>query len=525
MIELYNAYQSINNLESIAIEDLIAIEHNSEIADFQYTSLITQILLNNNNLDYESGFIDRVLNANKDAKYYIQLFEEAKNNIDNGYNYEGLFIKSLYNKIKIGKKVLTFFMNQITSRSINLNFLSIILVLIKNKGLKYSDTKVLTELMCNSGDTFDYRNSSILHHRKVVRRYPTGALSEKIALIMPSLLMAFSKEFEIVSPFTIAKSMSFTGGTWDKLKSIPGFVFPQQGHDTILVLSKCNISMSVTDSNYNPADSFLYQFRSITNTVDSHSLIVSSIASKQLGVPADSLLLDIRFGSGAFLKNLAEAHKLNQDITKLLIKKNIKCKAIYTKAEQPIGSTIGNYWEVLEAAIIMGYESKLKEKLNLESLKEQLGLVIKMTSELLNMEFIHIPIKELERKANEFFKTGQVIDCFIKLLKVHGVNENVIDELFTGRLMEVKNLKPSMVYASKSGTLSQIDQKQIGLFVNFELGGGRNDFTGKTNYYSGMMLSKRLNQPVKKGDVLAIIMHTHKISEKFLNSERYFKIN
>ena len=198
------------------------------------------------------------------------------------------------------------------------------MVIIKFKGLGKDDTILFTREIAKSGKKFDYRNSKTLNRRKIISRYPTGALSEKIALIMPSLLFCLAKTYKFCSPFLIAKSLGYTGGTWDKLLSIPNFNFPLQGIETLNILKQCNVTMAVTKGNFNPVDRILYQLRSLTNTVDSFPLIVSSIGSKQLALPLDSLLLDIRYGSGTFLKTLNEAKLFYQYLFEITSSENIK---------------------------------------------------------------------------------------------------------------------------------------------------------------------------------------------------------
>lgn len=315
--------------------------------------------------------------------------------------------------------------------------------------------------MSNSGKKFDYRNSPILNHRKLVRRYPTGAVSEKIALIMPSLLMCFSELLPLASPFLVAKSLSFTGGTWDKLSSIRGFSFPDQGIESINCLKEINVSMTVTKGDFNPADRILYQMRSLTNTVNSIPLIISSIASKQISNPVDSLILDIRYGENAFLKNIEEAKHFSAETERICNHFGIKCKSINTSTNDMFGSSIGNYWEVLESLAIMTNSNSFSNMdFTNKILSKQKAMVILMTVELINLEF-GIDKKEIEKKCDEYFNTGSVFNAFLKLIKSHGVQDNIINQL-KSRILE----KPTTIFmyelkAYKKGVIKKLDKKNL----------------------------------------------------------------
>jgi thymidine phosphorylase len=524
---LYSLYLKINKKENADAKLLDALLLDSSVADFQILALVSGMIFHEIKTANENSFFESSRQNNPEVKKYTDALLGIKNGEKIGKiptsEYELLY--DAYWGVEIGKTKIAALLSDVCLETFNKNFLSVFLTVIKHVGLKDADLRLLTELMASSGETYDYRDNKDLEYRKIIRRYPTGALSEKIALIMPSLLMAFSGDFPICSPFLVARSLSYTGGTWDKLRSIDGFRFPSQGDDTIEILKECKVSMTVTENAFNPADRVLYQFRSITNTVESSDLIVSSIASKQMANPADSLLLDVRYGEGAFLQERSDADKLGYKISTLLNNAGIKTDSIKTEAKQPTGSCIGNYWEVLEAIAIMSNSNKLFGfNFDDRALREQCDLVIKMTIEVLKLQFPHLDKERLRDSAFAHFQKGIVLNCFFKLLAAHHANGNIITNIKENRNWIPTPPIENKVIASATGVLTKVNQKEIGSFVNFELGGGRNQFTGVTNYFSGMILTKRLNDNVRKGEVLAKVMHTSHLEKEQLYDKIYFGI-
>ena len=216
--------------------------------------------------------------------------------------------------------------------------------------------------------------------------------------------------------------------------------------------------MAVTKGNFNPVDRILYELRSLTNTVDSFPLIVSSIGSKQLALPLDSLLLDIRYGSGTFLKTLNEAKLFYQYLFEITSSENIKTRAIYTPTDQIIGSCIGNCWEVLEALSLMRNENEsYGEVFDNIALTTQQNLVTKMTSELLNLEF-NVPLDEIEKNCKELFSNGEVFQAFLELLEIHSVSKSTIKKIKNGeKWFDDKLVNRYSIKSKKEGYLSAIN--------------------------------------------------------------------
>jgi thymidine phosphorylase len=339
----------------------------------------------------------------------------------------------------------------------------------------------------------------------LVRRYPTGAVSEKVALILPSLISGTRAVVPIASTFLVAKSLGFTGGTWDKLRAIPGFRFPKPGKETLDIIEKSAVAMTVTQESFNPADRKMYQLRSVTGTIESIELIAASIASKQMALPADHLLLDVRYGPGAFVEKLADAHALAELIVSLLKSEGLLCTFNMTDTQQPTGSAIGNALEVAEAIEVMKNEGN-QCPWDRRSIKAQQEIVLGLWGAMLRPLFPEGVVDKYNTLGRQFIFNGMLQRAFAELLEVHGVSRYDITKLVTDPLTTLtQGCECITVCSSRKGIFSSVDQRRLGYFVNFSLGGGGNDYAGDFDSRAGVLLAKRLGDSVAMGEPIARI--------------------
>lgn len=395
-------------------------------------------------------------------------------------------------------------------------------MLVCQKGLSEGNTYLLTQAMANSGDIYNYKKE--FPNSFFTRRYPTGGVSEKLALLLPTMLMSISEEYNIKSPFTVARSLGFTGGTWDKMSSIPGFEFPEPGLDSIETLRKCNISMTVSKENMCPADRILYQLRSLTGSVESVELAAASIASKQLAIPCDYLILDTRYGRGAFFESKDDAIKMANLVEKFLIKSGISVDTIYTDTPFPNGSSIGNALEVEEAMHILIGNSKISW--NTAGINEQKKLLFSFLS-LIMQKISGNTSFDATNLAEDMIKNGIVKKNLAKLLQAHSVSKKTITEIFKNSFADVIGLKRANidVVSDKNFTFNGINQREVGNLVNFELGAARYEFGISEKSMNGLLLYNRPNDLIKKGDIVFSVYSTSpetimRKKEKILTSLR-----
>jgi pyrimidine-nucleoside phosphorylase len=518
-VEIFNKIEEgnlfVGDLNNILSQD-IKLKGKNE----QFLSALCHILLKDEtSIEIISNKLDEIKN-DEIKNQIIHLL----NVIDNKKNLNSLYYK-LYKKEELDEYEIQSIVNMsLMPESYSLN-LTVILNLIKFCGLSLDNIYLLSLKMAKSGKIFDYRNIQRLNNKKIVRRYPTGGVSEKIALIMPSLLKCLSKKYDFVSPFLVAKTLGFTGGTWDKLSSIPDFYFPKPGNESINILEKENVCMTVAKGAYNPSDTYLYQLRSITNTVNSLPLIITSIASKQIANPVDTLLLDIRYGENAFLNTIDSAKDFYKQTKLILDKFNINTIAQFTNTNRLLGLSIGNYLEVIESICIMKNQTSYSKYLfDYELLEEQKKLVVLMASELISSQF-GLDISKAKDLCHYFFESFEVFGAFKELLISHKVKDTTISKIEKNQdFYQSLDLEEFPIYAHKTGVIEEINQRNIGNFVNMILGAGSNYFNDEDKLYDCVLIRKKQFSEVRKNEVIASIFSTNFVDTRSL-SDSFFKIN
>ena len=407
-----------------------------------------------------------------------------------------------YQRIDLSEKEIKWLLKSFDEGHVTKVFMAIWMMTVTYRGLCKANTFTMTHVMRNSGEIFDYRNLPELEFRKITRRYPTGGLSEKIALIMPSVISAFAERYPIASNFLVAKALSYTGGTWDKLNAIPGFWFPRQGREALDVMRQCHVAMTVTNENFNSLDRKLYQMRGTTGCVESIPLITASIASKLLAIPADFVLLDVRYGDGAFVGNYEEGNKLGSMISNVIRLQGFDCDFMLTEMQQPNGLAIGHALEVIESIALMKGETSV-------ALLHQRELVVKMFARMLHRLFPHIKSEcDFQEEIYCAFSNGDVLRAFRCLLSAHRVNNHVIDALIEDPHFLIREFIDHLIVAKHAGIITRIDQKKLGAFVNFELNTGLNEYTRVKRSGGGIILHVRLGDSVQIGDTLCRVIAT-----------------
>jgi pyrimidine-nucleoside phosphorylase len=509
------------NFSSIILERLFEYSSLENHKNEQMLSAFCHIILKNSITKAETINIDISKIKNDTVKHHLmQLLKKID---PKSKNHNDIYYK-LYYTIELNSIEIQSIVDMSMKQKVYSLELTVILNLIKFKGLSSQNIYLLSLKMAESGNIYDYRNNKKLNYKAVLRRYPTGGVSEKIALIMPSLLQCISDRYPFVSPFLVAKTLGFTGGTWDKLSCIPDFNFPNSGDESLSILAKDHVCMTVAQGDYAPSDTFLYQLRSATNTVDSLPLIISSIASKQIANPVDTLLLDIRYGKNAFLKDIQLANDFFNQIKAILENFNIDTIAEFTDTENLLGSSIGNYLEVIESICILKNQSDYDNfSFDTDLLEKQKELVVTMTTKVISHQY-NINTKDIAELCLESFLNFKVFNSFKKILISHGVLSETISKIEGNEIFDkFFHLKEYPIIAHQTGVIEEINQKNIGNFVNMELGAGTNYFNKENRLYDGVLLKKKVLSQVNKDAIIAIVYSTKDINTKSLSS-KFFTI-
>ena len=385
-------------------------------------------------------------------------------------------------KKELDKEEITFFVNEYTSGKIpDYQAASLIMAIYLN-GMTKEETTNLTLAMANSGDILDLSKIA----STVVDKHSTGGVGDKVSLILLPLIASL----EIPVAKMSGRGLGFTGGTVDKLKSIPGYQTEISEEKFIENIQKIGISMISQTLNLAPADKKLYALRDSTATVESIPLIASSIMSKKIASGANKIVLDVTVGKGAFMKNIEQAEKLAKEMIEIGKLANRETVCVLTNMDEPLGYAVGNNLEVKEAIEFL--------KGNMpEDLKE---VVFELGAYMMKLAGKGEDINNNKQLLLENIVNYKAYNKFLELVNNQNGDISYIEN--PEKFENAKYIEP--VYAEKSGSIEEIDAKKIGELACF-LGAGRLKKEDEIDDTVGIVLNKKVGDVVKKNEVLAYI--------------------
>lgn len=350
------------------------------------------------------------------------------------------------------------------------------------KGMDDEETLNLTELMLNSGEVI---NLSFLKGAKV-DKHSTGGVGDKTSLILSPQVAAAG----IFVPMISGRGLGHTGGTLDKLESIPGFNINKNIEQYKKTLEKIGCVMTGQTASVAPADKKFYALRDVTATVDSIPLITSSILSKKLAEGAEGLVFDVKMGSGANLQDEDESRELAKKLVSVSKKFGKKAIAVLTDMHEPLGNKIGNWLEVEECIEVM----KGKMVPDLVKVNNVLaGAMIFLGGKAGSVD-------EGEKIANDILASGKAYSKFLQMVKEHNGSVEYVEDY-----TNLKRAKYSRtITAKETGYITMLDAFGFGI-ANVELGGGRKKADDRIDYLSGIVLNRKCGDEVKHGDAICEI--------------------
>ena len=386
---------------------------------------------------------------------------------------------------ELTKEEIQFFINGYTEGTIPDYQASALLMAIYFKGMSKSETAELTMAMVNSGETVDL---SAIKGVKV-DKHSTGGVGDKISLIVIPLVASLGIPVAKMS----GRGLGHTGGTIDKLESIPGFRTELTGDEFIDNVNNYKMAISGQSGNLVPADKKLYALRDVTATIDSIPLIASSIMSKKIASGADCIVLDVKVGSGAFMKSVEEAYVLAETMVEIGKSLNRKTIAVVTDMSQPLGHEVGNSNEIIEAIEVLkgkGSKDETQVALTIASYMAVLGGAFE------DFEKAHIALEEVIR-------SGKAIDKLKLLIQIQGGNPDVVDKI---------EILPQAKYhievrSKKDGYVNSIDAESIGISAML-LGAGRRTKEDRIDFSAGISMKKKVGDKSNPGDILCVL-HTN----------------
>ena len=397
---------------------------------------------------------------------------------------------------KLTKEELNFFIKGVTDSSIPDYQVSAMLMAIYFQSLDSEETSELTLAMAHSGGTFDL--SSIEGIK--VDKHSTGGVADTTTLILAPLVASCGVPVIKMS----GRGLGFSGGTLDKLESIPGFKIDVTEQQALEFASKSGIVLMSQTDNLTPADKKLYALRDVTGTVENIPLISGSIMSKKIAAGADTIVLDVKCGSGAFMKDYDSAVELATTMAAIGKSVGREVTAVISSMDQPLGMYIGNSLEVIEAI------ETLKGKVQGDLLEVTLTLGAYM---LIGAKKVKT-VDEGRTLLRENINNGKGLEKFKELLLQQGGNTDIIDEY---SLLPLSAEKFSLK-AGKSGYIYSMNTAEIGR-ASLETGAGRASKSDTIDFGAGIIMKVRIGDFVKSDDVLADIYSS--TFEKCASSAKY----
>ena len=354
------------------------------------------------------------------------------------------------------------------------------------KGMNEEEVINLTDLMEHSGETLDL---SVLRGVKV-DKHSTGGVGDKTSLVLGPMVAACGATFAKLS----GRGLGHTGGTLDKLESIPGLTIQVSGDRFIKQVNRIGIAIAGQTQSLVPADKKMYALRDVTGTVESIPLIAASIMSKKLAAGTDAILLDVTVGNGAFMKDLNQAETLARIMCKIGNGLKRDTRAVLSNMDEPLDLAVGNALEVKEAI----------DALHGKGPEDLMELCYTSGSVMLVQAHIAENVREARHMLEKCIEDGSAFEKFLEMVKAQDGDVEYI--LHPEKFNVAKSIIP--IYAQEEGYIKSIDALEIGL-SSMTLGGGRETLDDVIDMAAGIMLNKKVGDYVKEGEVLCYL-HSNK---------------
>lgn len=385
-------------------------------------------------------------------------------------------------KKELTKEEIHYFIKEYVAGNITDYQAAALVMAIYLNGMTKEETTNLTIEMAHSGEILDLS----VFGKTVVDKHSTGGVGDKITIVLMPIIASLGIPVAKMS----GRGLGFTGGTVDKLESIPGYKTNVKIEEFIENVKKVGISVIGQTANLAPADKKLYALRDSIACVDNKPLIASSIMSKKIAAGAEKIVLDVTVGSGAFMKTKEDAvaiSKMMKDIGELANRETI---CVLTNMDEPVGKAVGNTLEIIETIKCLHGDMP-------EDIKEIiLGIgaqIIKLAGEGENLE-------ENKAKILENISNGKAYNKFLELVENQGGDISYIEN--PSKFEKAKYIIP--VYSNKTGYIEKLDAEKVGV-TSVHLGAGRVKKEDGIDYAVGIWLEKKIGDQIKDGDILAYV--------------------
>lgn len=363
------------------------------------------------------------------------------------------------------------------------------------QGMSTEETASLTDAMMKSGDVLSWDSCPL----PTADKHSTGGIGDKISLMLAPLVATQG----IAVPMISGRGLGITGGTLDKLESIPGYNTRLDTATFQRITAEVGCSIIGQTARLAPADKKLYALRDVTGTVPSIPLITASIMSKKLAEGAETLVFDVKYGRAAFMRSKEDAERLRDSLVSTGLRMGRKCSALLTPMNAPHGRTAGNAVEVAEAV----------ETLRNEGPKDTRALTLALAKEMVALAKPTLSQEEIVSSLERALADGSALDRFKRMVEAQGGDPSFIDD--PTKLPQPKAVIE--VQAPQDGIIADVNAEIIGRIV-LELGGGRRAVTDEIDYAAGIDKLVQPGEKVSKGDVIMRLLASNEEKAKPLIS-------
>lgn len=402
--------------------------------------------------------------------------------------------------LELTKDELDYFVGQVVKNNVPDYQISAFLMATYLNGMTADEASNLTNAMVETGEVLDIEGVSKFSFDK----HSTGGVGDKITLILVPIIASLGIPVVKMS----GRGLGITGGTLDKLESIPGFNIHLSNEEILKQSKDVGAVICAQTSCLAPSDKIFYELRDVTATIDSIPLIASSIMSKKLAIKNKALIIDLKVGKGAFMKNIEDARNLANLMKDIAVKHGRECKILLSDMDSPIGYTVGNSLEVIEAIEVLSGKSKSTSYEITKSIAVEVLGLLKNISKM-----------EAERMIDETISSGKAFEKFKELVKSQGGDISYIEDTSKFNLskiaVQVKAESSGYVYydALKFGEISLIS------------GAGREKKEDEIDYGAGIYFNKTNGEKVESGDILFTIYSNRDKNEILNEIEGSYKIS
>jgi pyrimidine-nucleoside phosphorylase len=377
----------------------------------------------------------------------------------------------------LSREEIDFFVEGATSGAVPDYQTSALLMAILLRGMTPEETASLTDAMVRSGVRLDLRDIPGVK----VDKHSTGGVGDKTSLILAPIAAACG----VPVPMMSGRGLGHTGGTLDKLEAIPGFRVNLSLDEMRSVVARVGCVMIGQTKEIAPADKRLYALRDVTGTVESIPLISASIMSKKIAEGIDALVLDVKTGSGAFMKTEADSRRLAESLVGIGNASGVKTEAVITLMETPLGLAVGNALEVIECFDVLKGQGPA----------DLIEVSIDLTARMLVLGKVADDLADAERQAREAIASGAALDKFRQIIDAQGGDPRAVDDY--GRMPSVAGRE--LVTADRAGYLTRLDAELVGR-ASVSLGAGRDRVEEPVDPAVGIMIAAKPGDQVRAGD-------------------------